>query len=283
MGDFVVGHGEGAAGEEIRIGHALDRLAAEESGLAQGAVREYRAAGHGADGVIAIDQHVIIAVAGGVDESGEHRFHGLKGLVGFGMVGSVALQVVVEVRQVGEQEVGRLLVQQGAEGVDDPFAGAASGQRAPVAHQVEGAADGLAKLGFEVGGFGVEGLDHAAAMFVDGARRDDQVGLFAEALLPEGEADASALLAEGIPDAGAGDEAGGLFPEEDFFEARLEDAVGDHAVRDGMRAGAEVGLSGTGEGREGGTGGGEGEVELQALGQLGAEGGDLDDQQFGHR
>lgn len=128
-------------------------------------------------------------------------------------------------------------------------------------------------------GFRVAILDHAAGMHVDGGRGVDEVEIgIAEALLPEHHADLVPGGAEAGPDALALDQGGGLFPEEDFAEIGEADAVCHHAMGAGLRAGAEAGLGGAGDGGKEGLGRAKAGAVFD---EVPAEGCDLDDEEFG--
>ncbi len=90
-------------------------------------------------------------------------------------------------------------------------------------------------------------------MRVDRGGRNEGVGALAEALLQEGEGNGAAAVAERLPDARAGDEGGGLFPEPRLAEHWIEKAVRDHAVSGGRQTGAERGLRRAGDGGKNGT------------------------------
>lgn len=81
--------------------------------------------GHGLDGVIAVEEPVVAAGLG----FGFEALDALEGEIergaGLRRAGAVALEIVIEMREVGEEDVGGeiLLAQEGARGVGDPGAG----------------------------------------------------------------------------------------------------------------------------------------------------------------
>ena len=118
--DLVVGDREGARGPRVQVLHARLRVDVQQAGAAQGAVDLDRALG-GRDAVLAQDDDLVAAVAGVVDEVAEHVVELTRGVQRLRALGAEALVVVVEVRQVDQQQVELLVVEHDLGRVGDPL------------------------------------------------------------------------------------------------------------------------------------------------------------------
>ena len=217
VGDLVIDHREGWAGKEVCISHLADIAHLKEASFSEGTVGENGPAFRGFDGVIA-DEEIIVAELGASGfQTGEITEEEIEGFASFRAIGAVALEIVIKVGDVGEEEIGGEVghAHGGDDGIDDPVAGFGAGERAPVIHEIEGATDRLVEAFLERMRSGVAALDHPAAVFVDGGWGCNEIDIFAHRLLPEHQADRPALGAEIVPDARARAETGALFPEED--------------------------------------------------------------------
>lgn len=170
---------------------------------------------------------------------------------GAGVVGAVALEVVVEVREIAQGEVGMAGVEDVAGGVDDPLGGDEVGAGPPEVEEGEGA-QLLGEFVVEGGWPGVAVGFLAAVGVVDGARGDGVVGVGAHGVPPADVRDGVAGVgpAGGVPELVALDEPVVLAPQQDVAQFAEVPAVGDDAVLGGSGAGEEGGLGGAGDGRE---------------------------------
>ena len=144
MRDLVVHDREGAGGEEIGIEHFRGFARMEQPGGPEQAVGEDRAiAGDDRlDGVIA-GQEPFAALRLGGGEEGFDLGEGF-GECGGGLrgIGAVALQVVVQRRQVDEKMVGGVRPRENPErGFGNPAADAGAGDGTPVVEEIEFPAD----------------------------------------------------------------------------------------------------------------------------------------------
>src|SRR5690606_33911947 len=104
----------------------------QQAGAAQGPV-DVDGAVHAGDAVLGQGDDGASLGAGVVEEGGQRGVEVGGGPQGAGVVGAVALQVVVEVREVAEGQVGVAGAHDVAGGVDDPPAGDEVGAGAPAA------------------------------------------------------------------------------------------------------------------------------------------------------
>jgi hypothetical protein len=182
-------------------------------------------------------------------------------------------------REVGEQQIGREVghAHDGDDGIDDPVARLVVRERTPVVHQVEGPADGFVEPRFQDCGLRVAGLDHAAAVLVDRRGCDDQVHVFAHALLPEHQADFAAAGAELFPNARPFAQRRALLPKQHLRQILEKEPVGDDAVLLRQRGRAETRLRRAGDRGPHGLRG----LELgQMRNEVPAERGDIDNEEF---
>lgn len=167
MGDLVVGDGEGAGGHRVEVLHAVLGVDLQQPGAAQGAVD--------VDGPVDSGDPVLGEGDDGAAlgaRVGQERCHGPVEVrcrpVGAGVFGAVALEVVVEVREVAEGQVGAA----GGEDVpgrfDDPLRGDEVGAGAPEVEEGEGA-ELVGELVVQGGGPGVAVGFLAAVGVVHGA------------------------------------------------------------------------------------------------------------------
>ena len=138
VGELVVGDGEGAGGPRVEVLHAVLGVDVEQPGAAQGAV-DVDMAPYAGDPVLG--QHDNGAALGPRvgQQRGERGVHVGGGAVGAGVVGAVALEVVVEVGDVAQGEVGVAGAQDVTGGADDPLGGGEVRARPPEGEQGEGA------------------------------------------------------------------------------------------------------------------------------------------------
>jgi len=197
------------------------------------------------------------------------------------------LKVIIQARQVGEEQVRRVRFgEQAGDGVGDPLRGLDRGQRAPVLAEPEGAAGMRGETGLHAIRPAVAPHDHAAAVRVDRGGRKQKVHRLAQTLLEKGQAHCAAPVAERLPDARPLHQGAGLLPKGSAAQQRIKKPVRDHTVRPRRQAGAQGSLGGAGQGRK--------DRSERAQRQAGhrshtvprgpgvAERGDLNDQQFLH-
>lgn len=186
--------------------------------------------------------------------------------MGAWVVGAVALEVVVEVREVAQGEVGVAGVEDVPGRVDDPLRGDEVGTGAPEVEEGE-RAEFLGEFVVQGGRPGVAVGLLAAVGVVDGARGDGDVGVGAHRVPPADVGDGVAGLgaAGGVPESVALDQSVVLAPEQDVAEFAEVPAIGDDAVLGGGGAGEEGGLGGAGDGGEDGAERGVGAGPPQGL------------------
>lgn len=130
MGDLVIGDGERPGGHGVQVLHSVLGVDLQEPGAPQGAVDVDGALDPG-DPVLGED-HDRTALGPCLRE--ERREDGVergRGPEGARVAGAVALEVVVQVRDVAEGEVGAAAPEDVTGGVDDPAAGDQIGAGAP--------------------------------------------------------------------------------------------------------------------------------------------------------
>lgn len=136
VGELVVGDGEGPGGHRVQVFHAVLGVDLQEARPAQGTVDVDGAVDAG-DAVFG-ERDDGTSLGAGV---GQQRGHGPVevggGPVGAGVVGAEALEVVVEVRQVAEGEVGGAGGDDVPGGVDDPLGGDEVGTGPPEVEEGE--------------------------------------------------------------------------------------------------------------------------------------------------
>ena len=248
--DLVVGDREGARGPRVQVLHARLRVDVQQAGAAQGAVDLDRALG-GRDAVLAQDHDLVAAAAGVVDEVAEHVVELARGVQRLRALGAEALVVVVEVRQVDQQQVELLVVEHDLGRVGDPLRRLDVRRRAPVLEEREVAQrTGQVVVQLRRIGVGVRRL--AAVGVVDRARRDGQVRRGAHRVPPAEVRGAEAGLgvARGLPHLLALHELVVLAPEEDLAEVAEVPAVADDAVVGRRQAGEERRLHRAGDRRD---------------------------------
>ncbi len=248
MGDLVIGHGEGAGAEGVEdlAEGAIAYL--EQAGLAQYAVEGDRLADiavavfaddpdAGAGGLCGIEQR-----GGGVIELADESGH-----VGAGDAG--ALGLVIEVGQVGEQQVGAIVPQDIGGGLGDPAGAGQAGAGTPEGGEREGA-EVLLQPGGDGAGQAVDAEAFVAIGAVEGLGCDADVERGALVEPPEevGGFQAGFSGLENLGQRGGLDQVVGLLPETDFPGFAEEPAVGDDAVVLGEFAGDQGGLGGAGDG-----------------------------------
>jgi hypothetical protein len=292
VGDLVVDHDEGGGfvevDEEFSVGVFF---CVEKAGFAKGEVGEGGFVDIG-DAVVAGNDEV---AAVGADECGEGSEEGVEVLEVFkdgGVVWAEALEVVIEMGDVDELEVGGVVLPDVFGGFGDPGGAGKAGHGGPVV--VEGErAEGVDEGGVEVGRGAVAGGHGFAVGGVGGFGCEDDV-CRADGVLPEEEGD---FFAGVFPEARGEEEVVGLFPKgddfagfgvvgevevgEEFGIAESEEAVADDAVFGWVGAGGEGGLGGGGDGGvrrlvggavlEGGEGGEVGEFGKEGLVETGDE------------
>ena len=104
--DLVVGDGEGAGGHRVEVLHAVLGVHLQQSGAAQRPV-DVDGAAHAGDAVLGQRDDGACPRARASSSSGARAAsRSAAAAVGAGVVGAEALEVVVEVREVGEGQVG---------------------------------------------------------------------------------------------------------------------------------------------------------------------------------
>jgi hypothetical protein len=250
--DLVVGDGEGAGGHRVEVLHAVLGVDFEESGPAQGAVDVDGAADAG-DAVLGQGDDGTAFRAGVVQERGQGRVQVGGRLQGAGVVGAVALEVVVEVREVAQGQIRVPGPDDVAGRVDDPLAGDDVGAGSPEVEEREGA-ELLGEFVVEGRGPGVAVGFLAAVGVVDRTGGDGEVGVGAHRVPPAdvGDGVTGVGAAGGVPEFVTGDQAVALAPQQDVTQFAEVPAVADDPVLGGERAGEEGGLGGAGDGGQDG-------------------------------
>ena len=100
MGDFVVHHGKGPAGMEIRIAQACHGTGFEKIGVTKDPVWKNRFP-YRPNGIIAKNHYVIPSPPGGIADHGDLFQERLQCPCRGGMMGAMPLEIVVECGQVG--------------------------------------------------------------------------------------------------------------------------------------------------------------------------------------
>lgn len=192
--DLVVGDGEGPRRHRVQVLHAVLGVDLQEAGAAQRPVDVDGPVDPG-DAVLGQGDDGASLAAGVVQERGHGPVEVGGGPEGARVVGAVALEVVVEVREVAQGEVGVAGVEDVPGGVDDPLGGDEVGAGSPEVEEGEGA-EFLGEFVVEGGRAGVAVGFLAAVGVVDGARGDGVVG----------------VGAHGVPPADVGDGVAGVGP-----------------------------------------------------------------------
>ena len=282
VGDLVVGDREGARGHRVEVLHAVLGVDLQQAGAAQGAV-DVDGPAHAGDAVLGQGDDGAALGAGVVEQRGQGRVQVGGRLEGARVVGAEALEVVVEVREVAERQIGVAGAHDVAGGVDDPLAGDEVGAGSPEVEEGEGA-EFVGEFVVQGGRPGVAVGFLAAVGVVDGAGGDGDVGVGAHGVPPAdvGDGVAGVGAAGGVPEFVAGDESVVLAPQQDVAEFAEVPAVADDAVLGGEGAGEEGGLGGAGDGGQHGAerGAGAGLAERLEVGHVVEEtGGEADDVQ----
>lgn len=136
VGELVVGDGEGAGGHRVEVLHAVLGVHLQQARPAQRPVDVDGAADAG-DAVLGEGDDGASLGAGVGQQRGDGPVQVGGGPVGAGVVGAVALEVVVEVGQVAEREVGGAGGDDVPGGVDDPLGGDQVGARPPEVEEGE--------------------------------------------------------------------------------------------------------------------------------------------------
>ncbi len=269
--DLVVGDGERPRRPRVEVLHAVLGVHAQQALGAQGAV-DVHGAGDVGDAVLR--QHHHGPLPGGVQQRRQHAVQ-LGGRGGAARVaGAVALQVVVEVRQVGEGEVGVAGGHDVPSGTGDPPRGGQAGARPPVGEQGERAELG-GELVVQLGRVGVAVGVLAAVGAVDGPRGDRPVDVGAHGVPPAHVGD-RVPGPGGVPQLLPADQGVVLAPEQHLAEVAEVPAVADDPVAGRGQPGEERGLDRAGDGGQDGA-----ELRLEALGGDGAQAGHVREQPRG--
>jgi len=271
VGDLMVDEGEGLGGfvidEQFAVGVGAG---GEQAGVAKGEVGE-DGGGDIVHAVVAEDDGRAAIGADACDEGGEGGVDVLEVFNVGGVAWAEALQVVIEVGDVDELQIGVEFTPNVFGGLEDPLGAGQAGHGAPVIVEGEGAELG-GECGVEVGGVAPAGGEGFAVGRVGGLGGKDDVGGrvvaggIGHGVLPEEHGD---LFAGALPEARGLKERIGLFPEGDFLaeggvvgEVEMEmeigavvreQTIGDDAVLCGRLAGGERGLHGGGDRGQDGT------------------------------
>ena len=246
----MVDDGEGLGIEDVEREAARLRLELEPVMPAQDLVQRDGAV-DGGDGVFGDDQDLDAAgfkeIGEVADELVDVAARGIAARVGR----TEALQVVVEVRQVDEAEVGLLMLLDPSGAVGDPLRRWQTGARAPEGVEGEIAEVALEQL-FVTLREARDIEDLAAVGLIDRTRRDGDVGRGAHVVPPEEVRDLElgVLGVQFIPDLRGLDDAVRLLPELHLAKRAVVPTVADDAVHARRLAGEIVGLRGAGDGRE---------------------------------
>ena len=242
--DLVIGDGEGLRRPRVEVLHPGLRVDVQQPCAAQRAVDLDRAASLG-DPVLAEHDDLVAAGARVFHERAGDLVQLARGLQRLRPTRAEPLVVVVEVRQVDEQQVELLVVEHDLRRVRDPCRRLDVRRRPPVLEQRE-LAQRAGQVVVELGRERVAVRRLATVGVVDGPRRDGQVGGRAHRVPPAQVRGAEAGLgaARGLPDLLALHELVVLAPQEHLAEVAEVPAVADDAV-----VGRRQGRSGTWTGR----------------------------------
>ena len=240
MGDLVIGHCEGLRRAGIEDFAAMLLGAhGDQPGRAQGAV-DMHSVGGGRDAVFRDHDDTLTGGVGMGDEVSAERIHLAQIALQAGMreVRPEPLQVVVEMRQVGEGQRGLARLHHVLCRLGDPVRRGDVGQRTPEPEERE-----LAELGvqfvMEFRGIGVVVGDLAAIGGVHRARGRRVIRRSVHVVPPEhlGAGETGVAGFGSLPDLLAGDQLVWLAPEEHLAEIAEIPAVGDRAVARGHQPG----------------------------------------------
>src|SRR5207302_3740951 len=173
----------------------------------------------GTEAVLRRHEHVRADLAGVPDQVGNETIDGAEGGAAARIVGSVALVVVVEVRQVHERQRRAVPAEDEPRGVGDPARRGEAGAGTPEVEEREWTQRTL-ELVLQVVGLRVDAGNLAAVGGIRGARSDGPVRARVHVVPPEqlGAGEAGETAARRLPHFLAGDETVGLSPEPDLRE-----------------------------------------------------------------
>ena len=250
VGDLVIGDGEGATIAKFEDVAPQLFLDLEPAVLAKDAIEVNGAIDLG-DAVFGEEDGLDAAFFEEPDEAANDFINGAEIFGDARIVRSPLLEVVVEVWEVDEVEVGGVFFLDPFGGVGDPLAGADAGARSPELGKgkvAEVGLDGIADV--ERAGSDVENLFAVGA--IDGARGDGVIDGGIHVVPPKetGAGKVGVGVLEDLPEFRAGDEAVGLLPEEMLGAGPVIPAVGDDAVISRSFSGQVGGLDRRGDGGE---------------------------------
>jgi hypothetical protein len=230
----MVGDREGGARARVEdLAPVLLGADRNEAGLAQGAVDVHRLAGRRRDAVLGHDDHLAPARLRGVDQLAAHGVELAQIPLQARMreIGPEALQVVVEVREVGEGERGAAGAHHVQGRLRDPLRGADVGERPPESEEREGP-ELRVELRVKSRGMRVVVRDLAPVGRVHRPRRRAPVRARVHVVPPEhlGAGERRVARFRGIPDLFARHQAVGLPPQPHFGQVAEVPAVRHDAV-----------------------------------------------------
>ena len=248
--DLVVSDRERARRPGIEVLHPCLLVDAQQPGAAQRAIDLHRARGR-RDPVLGEHDHPVAATARVLDQVAEDLVQ-LRGRTGgLGRFGPEALEVVVEVRQVGQEQVEPLGVEQPPGRLRDPARRRDPGARAPVREERE-LAQGRRQPVVQLGRIRVAVRVLAPVRVVDRPRGDRQVGARAHRVPPAhvGGPEPRLGAAGGLPHLLALHQAVVLAPEQHLAQVAEVPAVADDPVLRRLEPGEERRLHRAGDRRE---------------------------------
>ena len=160
-----------------------------------------------------------------------------------------ALEIIVEVRQVDQAEVGLLMLFNPAGRIGNPLRRRQAGARTPEGMEREIAKFALEQL-LEALRITRDVEDLTAVRLIDGARRDGDVGRGTHVIPPEEVRDLElrVLGVEFVPDLRREDDAVRLLPELHLAQRAVVPAVADDTMHARLLARQVIGLRGAGDG-----------------------------------